>query len=138
MPYTNKAYFLNKIKESELNNLTADDNGEPDDTRLEDAIDSADSLIDGYLKSVVTLPLDDDEVPESIRQCSYYIASYYLYDNIAFNDIPERISKNYDISVNYLKDIASGKVSIDNVPEDKANTQVSYDVESNRFSSSTF
>lgn len=137
MPYTDEAYFLTKIKQSELDLLIANDAGEPEPDRLTEAIASADSLINTYLKSVVT-SLADFTAPRSIKQCSYYIASYYLYDNIAFNDVPERIEKNYKASIDYLKDIASGKVTIEDLPETNANTQVFYSVDTNRIDRNAF
>lgn len=139
MAYTDRDYFLNKIKESELIKLTADDNGDEDTEKLTNAIASADDLIDSYLKKVVDeLPLAADIVPESIKQCSYYIAVYYLHDNIDYADIPEHAEKNYKNSIAYLKDVSTGAALLPDIPEADVNTGVSYDVETNRFGSNSF
>lgn len=137
MPYSDRTYFLKRIKESELDTLTVNDAGTPQESYLTDAIASADNMIDNYLRNVVnTLPLDP--APESIAQCSYYIASYYLHDRIQYNDIPERVKDNYDIAINLLKDIASGKASIEGVDEDDLDSQVDYDVNDILFKRDSF
>ncbi len=137
MAYTDKTYFLTKIKETDLNDLLKDSAGAVQDSYLTDAIKAADNLINGYLKTVTTqIPLTT--VPESIKQCSYYIASYYLYDRISFNDIPERIQANYKMQLDYLKDIAAGKVTIIDIPEETQNTQVVYNVDTNLIDRNAF
>lgn len=137
MPYSDKTYFLKKIKESELDTLIVNDAGTPQDSYLEDAITSADNMIDTYIRNVVnTLPLDP--VPETIAQCSYFIASYYLHDRIQYNDIPVRVKDNYDIAINLLKDIAAGKASLEGVEEDDIDAQVDYDVNDNIFTRDSF
>ena len=111
MPYTDKSYFLKHIRQSELDNLTKGDDGQPDDTKLTEAITSADDLINSYLRPVIaTLPIDP--VPPIIKQYSYYIASFYLQDNIQYGEIPQRVKDNYDAAINFLKDVASGKVDL--------------------------
>jgi phage gp36-like protein len=130
--YSDKNYFLTKIKAEELNNLT-----ESNDSNLSDAIAAADSLINGYLKKVVkVLPLNP--VPEIIKQTSYQLALYYLHDRIQYTDIPGRVKLNYDNAVAFLIDVASGKANIHVVEDDNLNAQIEFDGDENVFNRSTF
>ena len=126
MPYTNKEYFLGKIKESALNNLCKNDAGAFQEEYLTKAIADADSLIDSYLASAITLPLAT--VPESVKLCSYNIAMNIMHGRIQYNDIPEFIAKNKDDSIAWLKDVAKANVNINVVG---ASVGVSYDTDGN-------
>lgn len=141
MAYTDKTYFLTKIKESDLDNLLKDDSGTPQDDFLTEAVKSADSLINGYLKKAVkTLPIPAEKLPDIIKQYSYDIAIYNLHDRIQFDDIPSRIKDKYDAAVNYLKDIASGEADLDiqDAEEGDITSQVAYFVDENRMSRDSF
>jgi phage gp36-like protein len=137
MAYTDKAYFLTKIKDTELDKLILDGSDVPQDDYLVEAIKSADSVIDGYLRNAVdTVPLVT--VPDMIKQYSYFIALYFLHDRIQYNEIPQRVKDNYDLSINYLKDVASGKASIEGIEEDEQDEFIDYDVNTNIFTRSSF
>ena len=120
MGYTDKSYFATKINEDELNNLTGANEGDTGETNLNQAISSADSLIDSYLKIVVSVPVDDP--PEIVKQLSYDIAIFYLHDRIQYKDVPERVRDKYDAAINFLKDIAAGKASL-NLPAESTSTK---------------
>lgn len=137
MAYSDKTYFLNKIKESELNTLLKDDAGVVQDDYLTEAVKSADNMIDGYLRSAVkTVPLSP--VPDIIKQYSYFIATYFLHDRIQYNDIPDRVKDNYDAAINFLKDVAAGKASLEGVEEEDVDNFIDYDVNPNVFDRNTF
>lgn len=137
MAYSDKTYFLNKIKESELNTLLKDDAGVVQDDYLTEAVKSADNMIDGYLRSAVkTVPLNP--VPDIIKQYSYFIATYFLHDRIQYNDIPDRVKDNYDAAINFLKDVAAGKASLEGVEEEDVDNFIDYDVNPNVFDRNTF
>lgn len=131
MAYIDKQYFLKRIKESELNNLIKDEAGTPQDAYLNEIIAAADDFINGYLrKRVKTIPLTAPS--ESIRQMSYYVATYYLHDRIQYTDIPERVKSNYDVAVNYLEGIASGKIQLD-IQTEQIEGGIYYESEDFRF-----
>lgn len=75
--------------------------------RIDEAIETADSEIDGYCGAKYTVPFAD--VPRLITGLSVEIAIYYLY---ARRTVPERIEKRYDRAVARLKDIARGLLSL--------------------------
>jgi len=111
MGYSDKAYFLKRISETELNKLINND-----ETNLTSAIKAADSLIDSYLRNQISeLPLTT--VPEIISQLSYDIAVFYLHDRIQYIDVPERVRDKYEAAINFLKDISGGKVQIGIIEE---------------------
>ena len=83
---------------------------------LSQAILTADSFVNGYLKkAVITLPLETP--PESIKQCSYNIAIFNLHDRIQYSDIPEWVKTKYDETMKFLKDISNGNADIGDAPE---------------------
>lgn len=111
MAYTNKEYFLLKIKPEELEKLT-----DSSDEILNSAIESADSLIDTYLNNVLSNPpLFDVEGsgPVIIRQCSYDIAIFYLHDRIQYSEIPQWVKEKYNAAIDFLTKIAKGIISLD-------------------------
>ncbi|MBS1513874.1 MAG: DUF1320 domain-containing protein [Bacteroidetes bacterium] len=111
MAYTNKNYFLLKIKSDELERLT--DNS---DDVLNSAIASADSLIDTYLNSVfesVPIQVQSGTVPAIIQQCSYDIAIFYLHDRIQYSEIPQWVKDKYNAAVDFLTKIAKGTITLD-------------------------
>jgi len=110
MGYIDKDYVLTKIKQSDLNELTKDDEGEVQEEYLTDAIETASGLVDDWIKGSVELPLKD--IPEMVKQCTYYIAMHFLHDRVQSIDIPERVQKNYDNALEYLKSINNGKITI--------------------------
>ncbi len=119
--YTDKAFFLGRIKEFELDKLT-----ESNEDNLNSAISAADSLIDSYAVNVTTVPLDS--VPEIIKQFSYDIATFFLHDRIQYSDIPQRVKDKYDAALNYLKDLAQGKANLPGIAEDVIESTVQYSV----------
>ncbi len=138
MAYTDKTYFLTKIKEGELNLLLKDDAGDVQDDYLAEAVLSADSMIDGYLRNVVTaVPLDDP--PKIIKQYSYFIALYFLHDRIQYNEIPQRVKDNYDAAINFMKDLAAGRATLEGIEdEEDEDAHIDYDVNENIFTRNTF
>lgn len=143
MAYTNKDYFLTKIKESELDNLVKDAAGAPDYDKLTQAVKEADTIINGYLKTggVKTLPIPALKLPENIKVYSYYIATYILHGNIQYNEIPDRIKDDYDLALNWLKDFAQGKTDImleEEEAGDEVDSQITYHVDENWMNRGTF
>lgn len=107
MPYSDKTYFVNKINNDELDKLT-----NSDEQILNEAIKSADSLIDSYLKNVVSsLPFEN--APYIIQQCSYDLAIFYLHDRIQYSEIPQWVKDKYNSAIDFLTKAAKGIVSLD-------------------------
>lgn len=132
MAYSDKDFFLTKINEEELTNLTGDK-----DENLEAAISSSDSLIDSYLTNAVeALPLD--VVPDMIRQISYDIAIFYLHDRIQYKDIPDWVRDKYDAAINFLKDVAKGVANIPGLTADDISESVQYEENTDVFHRGVF
>jgi phage gp36-like protein len=75
--------------------------------RIDEAIETADSEIDGYCAVKYTVPFVT--VPRLVTGLSVEIAIYYLY---ARRTVPERIEKRYEKAVLRLKDIARGLLTL--------------------------
>lgn len=127
MAYSDKTYFLTKFPAEELDKLTG--GGVTGDSNLVEAVKAADSLIDGYLSSaLVSVPVAAP-VPEMIKQLSYDIAMYNLYDRLDLQDVPERIQKKYDAAIDTLKDIAKKLITIPGQDTEDKDQSIKYDTE---------
>lgn len=78
--------------------------------RINDAIDYADQLIDGYLRSRYTLPLS--AAPKFVTKLSVDLALFYLYGRRFDTEIPEGQTKRYDNCIKILGNIQAGKISL--------------------------
>lgn len=135
MAYSDKDFFLTKIKETELNNLLKDDTGEVQAEYLTAAVKAADDLINSYIAGKVNLPLKT--VPEMIQQCSYYLALNFLMERIEHVDIPDWVKRNWDIALKYLDDVASGNITL-NTGDDTINDGVNWWSDRNVFNREIF
>ncbi|HRE42205.1 MAG TPA: DUF1320 domain-containing protein [Ignavibacteria bacterium] len=119
--YIDKNYFLTRISPEKLNELT-----DGDDNKLIQVISTADAIVDSYLRTKINvLPLSNPDA--NIKDCSYNIAIYKLHESIQYESIPEYIMNGYDIAINYLKDVASGKVQLtvlDEIPDENIETSI--------------
>ena len=70
------------------------------------AIEDAQSAIDGYLSGRYSTPLSTP--PAAIKRLAGDIARYYLYDDHA----TETVQKRYDAAIAFFRDVAAGKVSL--------------------------
>lgn len=127
MPYTDKDYFLNNIKQSELDSLIEDEDGTVNYDNLTAKISAADSLIDSYLASAVTLPLST--VPDIIKQCSFDIAYYYLKTRVDYKDVAKEVKDKYDAAISFLKAVANKTVSLPGVIIQSTDNSIQYDSE---------
>lgn len=70
------------------------------------AIDDAQSAIDGYLSSRYSTPLASP--PAVVKRLACDIGRYYLYDDHA----TETVQKRYDAAIAFFRDVSVGKVSL--------------------------
>lgn len=136
--YTDKEYFLTRIKENELNNLQKDKDGNVQEAYLTEAIKTADSEIDSYIRKVVGLPIADADVPEKLRAVSFSIAMYYLHMRIQPDDRPEMIKSDYEAAIKWLDKVAKGTVDLGIEPADAEAKEVSYTVQEPRIDRDSF
>ncbi len=76
--------------------------------RVDEAIATADGLVDGYCGAKYAVPLAAP-VPPIVKGLSMDLAIYYLY---ARRTIPEKIAVKYDKAVATLKDISRGLLTL--------------------------
>ena len=114
MGYIDKSFILDSIDAVTLDKLTAGD-----DSRIAKKVAAADSMIDSALRSQTNeLPLLNP--PEIIKQMSYFLTIYFLYERVAFDERPEDVKNNYDIAIDYIDKISKGKVNLfPDIPEEK-------------------
>jgi phage gp36-like protein len=99
------------IPEEVVIQLTDDENlGVTNQTRIAEAIASADGEIDSYCGSRYTVPFSP--VPDIVRKMSVDIAIYNLYSR-RVEEIPATRSDRYKNTIRQLTMIAEGKLTIE-------------------------
>jgi phage gp36-like protein len=111
--YSTEADFLKRIAKEDYDELVRPRTGDDltaDEIR-DEAIATADEVIDSYIMSVVdTVPLADPT--KMITQCSVDIALFNLHSRVQFDRIPEWVKDRYDACMAWLKDVQSGKANL--------------------------
>jgi phage gp36-like protein len=98
------------LTETQLIQLTDDDNtGSVDSTKVTEAIEKADAVIDGYCAQRYTVPFTD--VPPIIEAISVDIAIYNLYSR-RVGTMPDIRKNKYENAIKMLKDIEAGRISL--------------------------
>lgn len=95
-----------------------DQDGVIDDGVVAAALARADSVIDGYLGGRYALPLATP-YPPVIVATACDLARYWLYDNAA----TERVREGFEDAINWLKDVAAGKVLLQ-LPAARSNVAI--------------
>jgi len=131
--YIDKAYILSNISEERLNILT-----EGVDSRIDDKVADASDLIDNHIKNVVTLPLEENQVPKTIKRICYDITMYYLHDRVDYADVPEAIETKYKEALKLLNGISSGKINLNTVEEDNKNDLIDYGSSATQFKRNSY
>lgn len=109
MAYATLADLIAAFGEQEMLDLTdRDEDGVADAAVLASAQARAQSVIDGYLAGRYALPLAAP-YPAALSGADADIQRYLLYDNEA----PDRVKEAFGWAMNWLKDVASGKVALD-------------------------
>lgn len=105
--YCDQNDLIKRFGEHELIQLTDRDNqGFIDVDVALSAIDDAAATINGYIAGRYTLPLQTQ--PAVLNRLACDLARYFLYDESP----TELVQKRYDEAIAYLRDVASGKVSL--------------------------
>lgn len=104
--YTTAAALQTRDSEADLVSLTAR-NGQNtiDASVLEQAIASAQAVIDSYIAGRVRLPLLDADVSPAIKHYALIIARYYVYADRK----TEAVVDEYDSAIAWLRDVSTGK-----------------------------
>ncbi|KAF0145108.1 MAG: mu-like prophage Flumu protein gp36 [Nitrospirae bacterium] len=111
MPYCALADIIDQVPEQKVIELTDDENtGQVNTSRVDKAIATAGSIIDGYLRGRYTLPLST--VPELIKTISIDISVFKLYERRREMDMPESLTNRYKNAVKLLEQIQKGLISL--------------------------
>ena len=103
--------IIDQVPEQKVIELTDDENlGEVNQARVDKAIATAGSIIDGYLRGRYTLPLAT--VPELIETISVDISVFKLYERRREMDMPESLTNCYKNAVKLLEQIQKGLISL--------------------------
>jgi len=114
MAYISETDILHRIQKADYDKLVevSEDDELTSEDIINEAVDTADSIVDSYLQNQIsTLPLDNP--PRAIKQASCDIVIYNLHSRIQYIDIPEWVKVRYENTMEYLKNISKGVVSLD-------------------------
>lgn len=107
MPYVTRQFMERRFSSEEVSQLLDDDPSDSPTARFNAAAEDADGTINGYLGSVVTLPLACP-VPELIVGIAADVTRYRLWDKKASAEVRRR----YEDALTLLKDIAKGTIRL--------------------------
>lgn len=109
MPYCTLTDIVKAIPEENLIQLTDDEGrGVMDNSKIEEAINYAEQLIDGYLRGRYSVPLNP--VPELIRRLAVDLAVFFLYSRRFELNMPESMLERKRECIRLLEHIQQGKV----------------------------
>jgi phage gp36-like protein len=95
-----------------------------DDSKLQEAIDTAEAEINSFLCNRYEVPFEDGSVPRFIQIIAKRLAIFFLKCDIdeSFSpiDIEGRLDGNYRIQISRLKDLRDGGRDLVGVPEKEA------------------
>lgn len=100
--YIDKDYILQFLSPADLDVISAST-----DTNINAAIARAQGIIDFYVSSQVTVPLDTP--PEIIKGICADITIYHLHSRTQSDNVPEWVTQKHDDAMRLLKDICQGK-----------------------------
>lgn len=111
MPYCTLSDLTAAIPEDRVIQLT-DDTGDGivDETKVGEAIDYADTLIDGHLRGRYTLPLSP--VPKLVNKLSVDLAIWHLYARRPEIDVPDSIMERYRNALKLLRQVQNGEIKL--------------------------
>lgn len=95
-----------------IEQFTDDDSiGEINVVIVNEAIDRAQKLIDGFLKGRYPDDMADADVPELITDICVKLTAYNLYSRKLITTLPDTIKMDYQYCLKQLKAIQSGKIT---------------------------
>lgn len=107
-----------------LTAVDRDDDGTPDHTSFEDALEQASGEIDSYLRARYSLPLDP--APPQLKRYAVDIAVYQCSADPAMATDEKR--RRYEDAIKWLEKVSMGKLSlgVEEPSPDSATPQLSY------------
>jgi phage gp36-like protein len=116
MAYINTEILSKYITLEELTRLTDDDNyGVINESRVEEAINSASQDFENYLRDIYDISQFPSSLPEMLVQIICDITIYNLYKRRYRLEMPESITEIYKMAIDKLNKIARGEIQI-NLP----------------------
>jgi len=86
--------------------------GTPNQTYLDDAILDAESVVKSYLGTTYTLPLDDANETDLVKNISKKLTIYHLYLNHESAELPDKWEIEYQRTIDMLKAVSARKQTL--------------------------
>lgn len=100
-----------RITAERLQNLCGTNTQEDTQTFSEQVLARAGDLAESFLRKCYILPLQ--EIPPMLQDWILCIAEYELYKRGPASKVPEKIRLSYEDTLNHLRDLAKGDISLD-------------------------
>ncbi|HSA06151.1 MAG TPA: DUF1320 domain-containing protein [Candidatus Gastranaerophilales bacterium] len=111
MTYCSISDITAAISNSDLAQLTNDSGGDTvDSSRIIDALNYVDNIIDGYLRGRYDLPLA--VIPDELKYLAVDFVVYKLYSRRMFSEIPDSVNKSYQNVIKILEQIQKGTFNL--------------------------
>ena len=119
MAYIDQAELKQQFPDKDLSELANDPTGQASDIEIREIIAArildAQSFVDSYLNQKYQVPFADTAVPDSVRHATGVVAYYRLHERRT-EMITEQVQQLYDQTVEWLRDIAKGIISLPQPP----------------------
>lgn len=100
------------VRDNHLSQIIDADNVLLDSVELTAIQVVKDALHQWYDTDAIFATTGANRPPQVLRWC-IVLAVYYLYERVPDKLVPERVSRNYDQTIEMLRDISDAKVSLD-------------------------
>lgn len=112
MPYAAQSDLVPlRMTQQELEQLTDDDNsGSVNASVVDAALEEASGTVDSYCRNRYTTPLQTSDV---VKARTLDIAVYLLFSRRRQVKISETVRQRYEDAIAFLKDVAAGRVQLD-------------------------
>ncbi len=109
--YITREDFDRRMNKEDLDTLIV-----KEEANLEEAIETAEGVINGYLSLVCETPLNISPIPGILVQAAFDISIYNLHSRVQFRDIPEFVRDKYEDALKMLTKISRGEIIIKEIP----------------------
>ena len=119
-----KQYLGTDVYESAYDDFTNE--GTPDDTVLQNDLDSVTAVIDSYVMQAYDKVITGDQSLNILKSLSEQLLIAKAYERYSMSEVPEWVAGRYDTAIFRLKDIQSGKMLLSDETQESRGSVFKY------------
>ena len=123
-----KQYLGTDVYESAYDDFTNE--GTPDDTVLQNDLDSVTAVIDSYVMQAYDKVITGDQSLNILKSLSEQLLIAKAYERYSMSEVPEWVAGRYDTAIFRLKDIQSGKMLLSDETQESRGSVFKYEFNS--------